>query len=473
MKRITLFLSFFSIALSVFSQTPHRYTFKNDSAKTMHGKTEGEVTRLYEFFSKGHWGGHVRNYTMLTDHFGETFETHYANATGMKINFNTARFHGFDVGIGGIFTFDVFSTDLGERDEISGSYPGFELQLFDVTDPENRYDLDRLEELYVRYQFKNSEFIAGRHEVETPLVNQADGRMKPYAFQGISLKFNEITRTHIFASYISHLSPRSTVEWYSLGESIGVYGQGVNPDGSPGDYHGFTRSNGMGILGVEHTLIKGLKAQVWGYHVQNLMNTVYGKIDYRHKISEKWAVYSGVEGLMQMHTGNGGSENEIHRYVYPTDKNRLVGGSLGTSYGDFDLSLNALFLDDRGRFLFPREWGRENFYVTMPRNRIEGMGGGSVYDIRLARKFENGLAAVIDYAVFNGPGIDNSQLNKYTVPDYRQINFDISYNFDGWLEGLKLHFLYVYKEAMEPIAPENYYYSTNFNHYNLIANINF
>ncbi|MCA1763359.1 MAG: OprD family outer membrane porin [Cryomorphaceae bacterium] len=474
MKTNIVFLIFFTVVSSGFSQTPHRYTFKDDSVKLERSGASAEsIDRLYEFFTKGHWGGHVRNYTMLTDHFGKTFETQYANATGMKIHFNTANFHGFDIGIGGIFTFDVFSTDLGKRDEVANSYPGFELQLFDVTNPDNRYDLDRLDELYIRYRFKNSEFIAGRHEIETPLVNQADGRMKPYAFQGLSFKFNEIPRTQIFASYISHVSPRSTVEWYSLGESIGIYGQGRNPDGTPGDYHGFTQSYGLGILGLEHQLAKGLDAQIWGYHVQNVMNTAYGKLDYTIQLGEKWLLYSGVEGLIQSQSGSGGSKDESHSYVCQTDENRLVGANLGASYRGFDLSLNTLYLDDRGRFLFPREWGRENFYVTMPRNRIEGMGGGNMYDIRLARKFKNGLTAVVDYAVFDGPGPNNAELNKYAMPDYRQINFDVSYNFTGWLEGLKLHFLYVYKEALELAAPEDIYYQANFNHYNLIANINF
>jgi hypothetical protein len=409
---------------------------------------------------------------MFTDHIGD-YKTQYANAIGMKVHYTTARYHGFDMGIGGIFSFDLFSSDLSELDQRADRLPAYELQLFDINDPENKYDLDRLEELFLRYKFGKSTIILGRHEIITPFVNPADGRMKPYAFQGLTIDFQEIKSTNIYASYITHVSPRSTVEWYSVEESIGIYSNGLTPDGEPAHYKHHVRSNGLAILGIDRDFGKSLRFSGSYYYVDNVMSTVYLNSIYRKKVGKELELIAGVEGTIQSRLGNGGNKEENFTYICEQDENYAYGYTLGGKFKSFDFSFSGLNVGDRGRFLFPREWGRENFFVTIPRGRIEGIGDARVYRFHLGKSFKSGLVAQVDYTFLNGPGTDNIPLNKYRIPNYNQFNVDLAYEFHGWMKGTTLHLLYVYKEATEDVIPEVEYYQANFNHFNLVMNVLF
>jgi hypothetical protein len=456
------------LSLNSFGQHHQDHPSRQDSSRVRE-----EIHSFKEFFTHGHWGGHIRNYFMLTDHTGP-FETQYANAIGMKVDFVTARFKGFEMGIGGVFTFDAFSTDLARLDPVAGRYPAFELQLFDIEDPENKYDLDRLEDLYLAYNFgKGSRVVYGRQHIETPFVNPTDGRMKPYAFQGFNFEFNELEKTKLQALWITHVSPRSTVEWYTIEESLGIYSQGFTPEGDTADYHHHVSSSGLGIIGVEHEFSPSVWVEGWYYYAENLIGTFYGKVNAKKPLGAKWSIYGGVEAMIQDKTGNGGNPENDLTYACPGDHSRAFGGQLGVRYHGFDFSVNGLTLSDQGRFLFPREWGRENFFATVSRGRVEGTGNGNLVDFRLKKDFSNRLSAQVDYVYFDGPGWDNFRYNKYGISDYDQVNVELCYHFHKWFEGLDLRLLYVHKASREEVPEEIVYYQANYNHFNVITNFTF
>lgn len=468
MKRAGLLLIAILSMQALSAQHHQDHPSRKDSSRVRE-----EIHSFKEFFTHGHWGGHLRNYFMLTSHTGP-FETKYANAIGMKVDFVTARFKGFEMGIGGIFTFDAFSSDLSVRDPFAGRYPAFELQLFDIEDPENKYDLDRLEDLYLAYNFgKASRVVYGRQHIETPFVNPTDGRMKPYAFQGFNFEFNELEKTRMQALWITHVSPRSTVEWYSLEESLGVYSQGFTPAGDTAHYHEHVSSGGLAIIGVEHSFNKNLKAQGWYYHAENLLQTFYGRVETEVALNADFSLYGGVETVIQEKAGNGGNPQDDFTYVCPGDQSRVFGGQIGAKYAGFDLSFNALALNDQGRFLFPREWGRENFFATVSRGRLEGTGDGELYNLRLKKDFSDRLSAQVDYLRYDGPGWNTFEFNKYGIADYDQFNLELCYHFHRWFEGLDVRFLYVHKAAREEVPAEIVYYQSNFNHFNVITNFTF
>ncbi|MCZ4409693.1 OprD family outer membrane porin [Cryomorphaceae bacterium 1068] len=467
MKRLILSILILISAVPMMAQHHQDHPSRVDSSRVRE-----QIHSLREFFTHGHWGGHVRNYFMLTDHTGP-FDTQYANAIGMRIDFRTARFKGFELGIGGIFSFDLFSSDLDVKDPIAGRYPAFELQLFDVQNPSNKHDLDRLEELFLAYHFGKSVVSYGRQVIETPFVNLTDGRMKPYAFQGLTMEFNEIKNTRINAMWITHVSPRSTVEWYSLEESVGISAEGFTPEGDTAHYHEHISSSGLAILGFEHKFNSHLKASGWYYHAHNLVSTFYGKIEGETPLSENVSIYGGIEAMLQDKIGEGGNEDEDHSYVSSGDRSKGIGGQAGIKYKGFDLSFNALTLNDQGRFLFPREWGRENFFATVSRGRIEGTGNGQLYDIRLKKDFSDRLSAKVDYVHYDGPGWDNYEYNKYGIADYDQLNLELCYHFHNWFEGLDIRLLYVHKQAQEDVPSEIVYYQSNYNHFNIITNFTF
>lgn len=467
MRRIGFIAILWCSTLSAVGQHHQDHPSRMDSTRVRE-----EIHSFKEFFTHGHWGGRIRNYFMLTSHTGP-FDTQFADAIGMRIDFRTARFKGFEIGIGGIFTFDLFSTDLDERDPISGRYPAFELQLLDTQNPSNKHDLDRLEELFLAYHFGNSAVTFGRQVIETPFVNLTDGRMKPYAFQGFNLQFNELDKTGIKAMYITHVSPRSTVEWYSMEESIGVYAQGFTPEGDTAEYHEHLSMNGLAILGVEYAPHSRVKAQFWYYHAHNIISSIYGKIETQTPDIGGMVFYGGVEAMIQDRIGEGGNPLEEHSYAYPTDHSHVYGGQAGLRFHGYDFSISGLLLNDEGRFLFPREWGRENFFATVARGRLEGTGNGNLFDIRLKKEFSDRLSAQIDYLRYDGPGWNNFEFNKYGISDYDQVNVELCYHFHKWFEGLDIRFLYVHKGAREYVPSEIVYYQANYNHFNIITNFTF
>jgi hypothetical protein len=193
------------------------------------GQSDG-TTSLLHAFKKGQVHGHFRNFTTVTNNT-RGLTNYYANATGGGIKYETAAFKHFQLGISGFFVFNTGSSDLTKPEEKTKQVSRYETSLFDVADPANKNDIDRLEELYLKYSIKNSHLIFGKQLINTPFINMQDSRMRPTEVQGIWGKFNGSSNTKVEGGFLYKISPRSTVEWYTTGESIGIYSTGGNADG--------------------------------------------------------------------------------------------------------------------------------------------------------------------------------------------------------------------------------------------------
>ena len=53
-----------------------------------------------------------------------------------------------------------------------------------MEDPENKNDMDRLEDFYLKYSHKKLVVTIGKQVIQTPFVNPQDGRMRPTGEQG-------------------------------------------------------------------------------------------------------------------------------------------------------------------------------------------------------------------------------------------------------------------------------------------------
>ncbi len=191
----------------------------NKDSSTIHVK---DTFNLAQHFSKGHVSGHFRNFFMNTINEG-SLRDYWTNAFGMSLHYESLPYKGFMFEMKGIFTFQTFSSDLNYEDPIAGSVSKWEHELYDVLDPENRTDLDRLEELFLHYQWDNSFIRYGRIPInKTPLINQRDERMKPFAFEGMYSEIEFAKKWKSKSIIIHGVSPRSTVEWFQLNEAIGL-----------------------------------------------------------------------------------------------------------------------------------------------------------------------------------------------------------------------------------------------------------
>ena len=147
-------------------------------------------------FKGGQVQGHFRYFNMITLNEKELTD-YYANAAGGGLRFETAKFHNFQFGISGFYIFNVGSSDMTKPDPASGQYNRYEIGLFDLEDVSNKKDIDRLEEFYLKYNYKKSSLIFGRQLLNTPFINLQDGRMRPTGTEGFWAEINEIKKTKI------------------------------------------------------------------------------------------------------------------------------------------------------------------------------------------------------------------------------------------------------------------------------------
>jgi len=429
--------------------------------------TDKDTNSLGMCFTKAHWEAHSRTFVMST--INQSGNNHFAFAAGSGIGVLTKPFKGFQLGMSGFFIFNIYSTDLGLRDSLGHSLVRYEKQLFDINNPDNRHDLDRLEELYLKYKFSRSSITLGRMNLKTPFINPQDSRMRPSIEEGLWLSLSEWERLQINGGWITGFSPRGTVSWYHVGESIGLLNQGFNVDGSRGNYGGHIHSKGVGLININYHFNKDYHIEAWNYFVENIFNTTY--IDFQG--DQYLGDIKLHEGLMYVHQNaiqDGGNINPKNAYINQGALSNSISARLSMEYNHWNLSLNYTHITEEGRFLMPREWGREPFYTYMPRERNEGLGGMDAYMCKLSylgdsKKFMTSLA----YGYYDLPDVKEVSLNKYGMPAYHHINIDAAYEVPGFFRGLELKFLLAYKLASGKTYNNPQFIENNVN----MANINF
>jgi hypothetical protein len=243
----------------LYSQGQAQQSVVQDSA--MHREEQknkkADTSSLLYAFKKGKVNGYLRYFFMATDNTNGLSD-YYANAIGGGLKYETSSYKGFQLGISGFFVYNIGSSDLSLPDPETNQFNRYEIGLFDVSDPGNKSNLYRLEELYLKYSWKKSYIAFGKQLLNTPFINLQDGRMRPTSTEGIWAEIKDIKNTKIETGFLYRMSPRSTVSWYSIGESFGLYPSGVNMDGTKSAYADNIESSGIWLLGNTHTLQKSI-----------------------------------------------------------------------------------------------------------------------------------------------------------------------------------------------------------------------
>ncbi len=404
-----------------------------------------DTTSLLSAFKRGQVNGHFRYFFMATDNTNSLTD-YYANAAGGGIRFETARFHGFRFAVSGFYTFNIGSSDLSKLDTSTGQPNRYEIALFDVNDPANKKDLDRLEEFYVKYEHKNGSLTFGRQLLNTPFINLQDGRMRPTGVEGAWLVFNKIKKTKIEGGWLYAVSPRGTTKWYDIGKSIGVYPQGVNADGTKSRYGNNINSQSLVLIGITTKPVKNLVLQAWDVFAENVFNTAMLQADLSFPIKNNNSFFVAAQFIKQHAVNDGGNGAASKTFFEKGGRSASIGTKAGWKNQSWETSINYTRITKQGRYLVPREWGREPFFTFMPRERNEGFGDLHAvmlkvnYNISKAR-----LKTSLAGGYYDMPGVKNFRLNKYGLPSYYQINSDTRYTFEGMLKGLEAQLLLVAK----------------------------
>jgi hypothetical protein len=443
MKRI--FLVTFMLLLMNMVKAQHQEI--NEKPLMYKGKPEQteDTTSLLSAFKRGDFNGHFRYFFMSTQN-QKGLTDYYANAVGGGIRYETAKFHGFQFAVSGFYTFNIGSSNLGKADTTTGQLSRYEIALFDVEDPYNKKDIDRLEEFYIKYSHKKSSIVYGRQLLNTPFINLQDGRMRPTGVEGFWFETNEIKKTKIEGGWLYALSPRGTTKWYDASESIGVYSGGVNVDGSKSQYSNNLESKGVFLIGAHVELNKNITLHGWNVFTENIFNTTMLQTDFSFPLNKNNIIFAAAQFVRQDVVNNGGNEVAAKTYFEKGGKAITFGAKAGWKNKQWEASINYNRITAQGRYLMPREWGREPFFTFMPRERNEGFGdvhaimGKVNYNIPKIR-----IKTSLSGGYYKLPDVKNYRLNKYGVPSYTQVNADVRYAFNKVLKGLEAQLLVVGK----------------------------
>jgi hypothetical protein len=425
-------------------------------------------------FQEGTLQGHFRYFYMNTNN-SQPLTDFFANGAGGGIRYETAPTHGFQFAVSGFFIFNVYSANLGIVDSITGLKNRYELGLFDLEDPENKRDLDRLEEFYLKYNLKKSNVTFGRQLINTPYINLQDGRMRPTGVEGMWIQFNELKNTEIDLGYLYSISPRSTVEWYSIGESIGLYGQGLNSKGKPSGYINKIESQYILNLGIHHKFKYG-SLHLWNFYVDRLFNTSSIQADFNIPLSKnlmKPNLVLGIQGYHQVSASNGYENQQL--FIDANHKSQVASFKLGHDNKRRRISINYTRITKSNRYLMPREWGRDPFYTFLSRERNEGYGDVHAWLLKHTLKFPKYHTQIVSGAgYYKLPALDNYRLNKYGMPSYYQFNLDLRHEFLGIFRGLEGQILLVAKRAVDPIENQRAVFNkVNMFQTNVVLNYHF
>ncbi|MCF4101111.1 OprD family porin [Gillisia sp. M10.2A] len=408
--------------------------------------SQNDTDTLKKHDLSGAW----RTYFMNTANNGN-LKDFTALATGGNIKYEFALNKNLSFGIAGYTSINLGIQDLEIADAATNKLSRYEEGLFDRTNLDHKF-LFLLGELYVNYKFRKQEINLGRMKLNSPFVNGQDGRMIPTLVQGVWYKNAENKDIKLQAGIINEIAPRSTGEFYKLGESIGTYAVGRNPDESNSGYAGNTHSNYMAIANTNVSFSKSIKAEMWNYFTHNISNTFYIKPAYNITRSSKLE----LEWLHQNRVGDGGNKIDSLRY-FSNSTADILGIKLQQEFPIATVSLSYNRIFSNGRFLFPREWGREFLFSFQKRERSEGSANNHALVMYIDKTVVLGktsnLKSILSVGHHWKASVLNPEDNKYAFPDYKQINLDLFFNSTK-LKNLKPELLLVSKFSNGDI-PDN------------------
>lgn len=430
--------TFFVLALTFVFTFPifgNRVILDNDSIKRK------DSTKLVDSFKNAKWFFHTRTFGMSTLNEG-ALKDDYAIGTTLGLGLVTKRYKGFELGVKGYVIYNLASSAIDKTDSLTLAPDRYEIGLFDITNPSAKKHIVRLEELYLKYTLSKSSITVGKQNLNTPFFNAQDGRLRPTVEEAVWINIKESKFFEINGGWVYRASPRSTPDWYNVAKSIGLYPVGVSSTGKKSNYfQNIEGCSGMAITNLYIQPTKNIKINLWDGFLENVMNTGVIEINTEQTLN-RIKLYEGLIFLHQDAVNNGGNSNPTKTYMDKKAQSNAVSAQLGIKNKRINSSINYTHITGDGRYLMPREWGKDIFYTFLPRERNEGFGNVHALVIKTSanffnQKFKTGLG----YGYFQLPDVLDYRLNKYGIPSYHQLNIEASYTFRKFLEGLELKML--------------------------------
>ncbi len=211
--------------------------------------------------------------------------------------------------------------------------------------------------------------------------------------------------------------------------------------------------------------------------MQNIFNASLGQYIGTFKLNNQSNVKVGLQGIMQQALAEGGNADVQKTYMQKDSRSYTYGARLELNKDRLGmLQVNYNRITPHGRYLMPREWGRDPFFTFMPRERNEGYANVHAVTAVAGKTYgKSGFKSDVSYGRFYLADVKDAALNKYAMPSYWQFNADLRYKAHGFFKGFELQLLYVYKGQLKDNFKNNRYVfnRVDMSLYNFVINYHF
>ena len=437
-------------------------------------RAQNDTLTVFENLAQGKISGYWRNYYMATDNEGNLTDWN-ALATGGLLKYQAKVYQNISLDIGFYFNsalagnYQMFDTTTLKRSR-------YESGLFDLEDLSKR-EFALLGELFLQYSYKKHTIKIGRYKMKSPLINPEDGRMIPTLEQGVWYRFKTNKKWTFQLFGISRISPRGTSRFMPVQESFGIYPVGKTIYGTNAQYKRNTSSYGIAVLNINYSRNK-FNHKIWNYYVENVFNTLFYEGNFSFNKKEKIKHSVAWQFIYQNKINNGGNPDTLKRY-FNQNNSKIAGLQYKVSINKTTFSVNGNYIFNDGRFLFPREWGREFLFVFQKRERLEGVSNTLAWMVQAKHKFvlakKRILTAALGYGQYYRPDAKTFRSNKYAMPANDQLNLDLIYMAHPNKKGMNIELLITRKNALGNTYnnPNFILNKVNMTVFNLIMNYRF
>jgi hypothetical protein len=198
------------------------------------------------------------------------------------------------------------------------------------------------------------------------------------------------------------------------------------------------------------------------------------QIDLTKPVSRKNSLSLSLQGMRQDAVNDGGNLNAQLNYTNRGHKAFSYGARLQLNQMTWTHSFNFNRITNDGRYLMPREWGRDPFFTFLPRERNEGFGDVSAF-VAKSEWRKKYFKYTIGLGYIQMPDVKNFEMNKYGMPSYTHVNVGVNYNFEKVVKGLNGELLVTRKDKIGETYDNNKYIinKVNMTLFNLVFNYQF
>ena len=394
---------------------------------------------LSSMFSEGKASGQIREFSISRDVKISTADnyTRTANAVGGHLKYETADYKGLSFGTA-FYTTNGFGLggDKAHNKKVDPSLLGVDNEGYSI-----------LGEAYLQYKYGKTTFKGGRQKLHTPLASDDDARMVPNMFEAYVLSNSDISGLNVTLAHATKFAQGTFGRVYNGGILAATAGySAVDTKNQVGDFVNMgtyavgTATDGVTVGALTYTGIKNLKVQVWDYYAYDILNAVYGQVDFKWTclltdsvkpfISAQIVKEDDIGDKLLKNLGGNGKLDSMYwgaKFGAKVENfTAYVAYSETTKNSDSDaVYANAII----------SPWGGMPAFTQGMVTRHVFLAGTKATKVAASYNFKNfgpDLKAVLYYATY-----DMDKNSGYSKDDASESGFDLIYN-TGFVKNLQL-----------------------------------